>query len=62
MKYVAIFMMMARIVLLTGCQVHGPSVKMKTPKVKLPGVEVGAQGGGKMCLLGQGKNVRRQEM
>ncbi len=55
MKYSAIFMMMAMLLLLTGCQVHGPSVKIKTPKVKLPGVEIGAQGGGKMCLPGQGK-------
>lgn len=55
MKYSAIFMMMAMLLLLTGCQVHGPSVKIHTPKVKLPGVEIGAQAGGKMCLPGQGK-------
>jgi hypothetical protein len=55
MKCVSVCMMIAMTVLLTGCQVHGPSVKIKTPKVKLPGVEIGAQGGGKMCLPGQGK-------
>lgn len=53
MKSATLFMMMAMMLLLTGCQVHGPSVKIKTPKVKLPGVAIGAQGSGKMCLPGQ---------
>ena len=43
---------------LTNCRVTGPSVKVKTPKVKLPGVELGAQTGAKVCLPGQGKKGR----
>jgi len=43
------------VVWMTGCQFTGPSVKVKAPKVKNPGVEIGVQGSGKFCPLGQAK-------
>ncbi len=45
-------------VLLTGCEVTGPSIKVKGPEVKIPGVEVGVQSGGKFCPPGQAKKGR----
>ncbi len=58
MKTAAIIMTLAMPLWLTGCQVAGPSVKIKVPKVKLPGVEVGVQGGGNLCLPDQIKKGR----
>ena len=39
-------------VLLTGCEVTGPSVKVKGPELKIPGVEVGVQGPDRAARLG----------
>lgn len=58
MKTAAIMMTLSAIIWLTGCQVAGPSVKIKVPKMKLPGVEVGVQGGGTLCLPDQIKKGR----
>jgi len=43
---------------MTGCEFTGPSVKVKGPKVEIPGVEIGVQGGGKFCPPGQAKKGR----
>lgn len=44
---------------LTGCEVTGPSVKVKGPEVKIPGVRVaGDHESGKFCPPGQAKKGR----
>ena len=47
------------IVGLTGCEVTGPSVKVKGPEVTIPGVRVvGDHDGRKFCPPGQAKKGR----
>ncbi len=58
MKTLSFLMLGGLMVLLTGCELTGPSVKVKGPEVKIPGVEVGIQGGGKFCPPGQAKKGR----
>ncbi|RMH31468.1 MAG: hypothetical protein D6690_16195 [Nitrospirae bacterium] len=43
---------------ITGCEVKGPSIKVKGPTVEIPDVEVGAENGGKFCPPGQAKKGR----
>lgn len=42
----------------TGCEVTGPSVKVKGPEVKIPAVKVSTQDEGKFCPPGQAKKGR----
>ena len=58
MKISAVIMICAMMVWMTGCQFTGPSIKVKGPKVEIPGVEIGVQGGGKFCPPGQAKKGR----
>lgn len=58
MKISAVIMICAMMVWMTGCEFTGPSVKVKGPKVEIPGVEIGVQGGGKFCPPGQAKKGR----
>ncbi len=58
MKTFRVCMLAVVIVGLTGCELVGPSIKVKGPEIKIPGVEVGVQGGGKFCPPGQAKKGR----
>ena len=44
---------------LTGCVIHGPGVKIKAPKIVVPGVEIEVEdAGGTHCPPGQAKKGR----
>ncbi len=59
MKTFRVCMLAVVIVGLTGCEVTGPSIKVKGPEVKIPGVwVVGDHDGGKFCPPGQAKKGR----
>ena len=60
MKTVSVCLMGLLIIVgLTGCEVTGPSVKVKGPEVKIPGVRVvDDHHGGRFCPPGQAKKGR----
>ena len=59
MKTVGVGMMGLLIIIgLIGCEVTGPSVKVKGPEVKIPAVKVSTQDNGKFCPPGQAKKGR----
>ncbi len=58
MKTFSLLVIGAIMVWITGCEITGPSIKVKGPEIKIPGVEVGVQGGGKFCPPGQAKKGR----
>ena len=59
MKTISMWMMGLLIIIgLTGCEVTGPSVKVKGPEVKIPAVKVSTQDDGNFCPPGQAKKGR----
>lgn len=58
MKFKILVAMFATLLVITGCEIIGPKVKVEGPKVKIPGVQIEGEQSGNFCPPGQAKKGR----